>query len=116
MTALLLVPTILALLVLAAHFLRAGVLFAVVILIVLIPLLGLRRRWIPRLFQGILVLGALEWVRTLLMLRTVRLALGEPYARMAAILGGVVLFTLLAAALFEVPRVSRWYRGRREKM
>lgn len=112
MTFLLLVPAVLSLLVLAAHFLRAGVLFAVVVLIALVPLFGLRRRWVPRLFQGILALGALEWVRTLLALRAARMAFGQPYARMMMILGGVVVFTLLSAALFEVPKVRRWYRGR----
>lgn len=112
MTVLLLFPVVLATLVLAAHFLRAGALFAVVILIIILPLLGLRRWWVPRLFQAVLGLGALEWLRTLLVLREVRIALGQPHARMVAILAGVALFTLIAAALFEVPRVRRWYRER----
>lgn len=112
MTVLLLVPAVLSTLVLAAHFLRAGALPVVVLLIVVIPLLGLRRSWVPRLFQIILGLGALEWLRSLLALRSMRLALGQPHARMVAILGGVALFTALAAALFEVPRVREWYRTR----
>ena len=107
-----LVPTALALLVLAAHFLRAGWLPLVVILVALIPLLGLRRRWVPRLFQLILGLGAMEWLRTLLELRDIRVALGQPHTRMVAILGGVALFTALCAALFELPPVRNWYRGR----
>jgi hypothetical protein len=111
MTALLLAPAVLSLLVLAAHVLRAGVLFAVIALILLIPVLGLRRPWVPRMFQGVLVLGALEWVRTLLALKSARIAMEQPYGRMVAILGGVALFTLLAATLFEAPRVRRWYRG-----
>jgi hypothetical protein len=109
---LLLTPVALSLLVLAAHFLRAGVLFAVVVLIVLVPLLGLRRRWVPRLFQALLALGALEWARTLLALRSARIAVGQPHLRMVAILAGVALFTLLSAALFELPAVRDWYRGR----
>ncbi len=112
MTVLLLVPTVLSLLVLAAHFLRAGVLVAVVLLIVILPLLGLRRGWVPRLFQAVLGLGALEWLRTLVALRAVREALGMPHARMVAILAGVALFSLVAAALFEVPRLRDWYRAR----
>ena len=110
MIAVALVPSALALLVLAAHFLRAGWLPLVVILVALIPLLGLRRRWVPRLFQVILGLGAMEWLRTLLELRDIRLALGQPHARMVAILGGVALFTAVCAALFELTPVRNWYR------
>lgn len=102
----------LATMVLAAHFLRDGNLAAVVILIALIPLLGLQRRWVPRVFQVILGLGALEWLRTLLALRDMREALGQPHARMVAILGTVAVFTALTAAAFELPRVRGWYRRR----
>lgn len=100
----------LAMLVLAAHFLRAGWLPLVVVVIAVIPLLGLRRWWVPRVFQAILGLGALEWLRTLFELRDIRRALGQPHARTAVILGGVALFTALAAAAFELGPVRRWYR------
>ncbi|MFO7892748.1 MAG: hypothetical protein R6U63_03345 [Longimicrobiales bacterium] len=103
---------VLAMVVLAAHFLRAGWLPVVVVLVAVIPLLGLRRRWVPRLFQLILGLGALEWLRTLLELRDIRQALGQPHARMVAILGMVALVTALAAAIFELPPIRRWYRRR----
>jgi hypothetical protein len=110
--ALLLLPTVLSLLVLAAHFLRAGVLVAVVALIVILPLLGLRRRWVPRLFQAVLGLGVLEWLRTLLVLRAAREAMGMASTRMVLILAGVALFGAVAAALFEVPRLRDWYAAR----
>lgn len=112
MKVLALLPVVLSTLLLAAHFLRAGALAAVVLLIVLIPLLGLRRWWVPRLFQLILGLGALEWLRTLLVFRELRIVRGEPHARMTAILAAVALFTVVSAALFELPAVRRWYRRR----
>jgi hypothetical protein len=108
--ALYLFPALLGTLLLAAHFLRSGNLAVVVLLVAFVPLLGLRRRWIPRAFQVVLGLGALEWLRTLLELRRVRAALGMPHARMVAILGAVALFTAFAAVMFEVPRVRAWYR------
>jgi len=111
MIAIALVPAALATVVLAAHFLRAGWLPLVVVLVAVIPLLGLRRGWVPRLFQVILGLGTLEWLRTLLSLRDLRQALGQPHARMVAILGIVALITAVAAALFELPKVRSWYRG-----
>lgn len=107
-----LVPAVVSILVLAAHFLRMGALVPVVLIIVVIPLLGLRRWWVPRLFQLILVLGALEWLRTMWVLRDTRVAQDEPFARTVAVLAGVALFTIVSAALFELPRVRRWYRER----
>lgn len=104
----------LALVLLAAHFLRDGNLAAVVILLAVIPLLGLQRRWVPRLFQVILGLGALEWLRTVLALRGARAAMGQPYGRMLVILGAVTLFTTIAAAVFEADPIRRWYRRKGE--
>ncbi|MDX1676074.1 MAG: hypothetical protein R3314_14865 [Longimicrobiales bacterium] len=112
MIAIALVPAALSTVVLAAHFLRAGWLPLVVVLLALIPLLGLRRRWVPRVFEVVLGLGALEWLRTLLELRDIRMALGQPHGRMVAILGAVAVFTALSAALFEIPPVRNWYRRR----
>lgn len=110
MIAIALVPATLATVVLAAHFLRAGWLPLVVALVAVIPLLGLRRRWVPRLFQVMLGLGSLEWLRTLLELRDARQATGQPHGRMVAILGAVAVLTAVTAALFELPRVRAWYR------
>ncbi len=112
MTILALTPAVLGTLLLAAHFLRMGAFTAVIALIFLVPLLGLQRWWVPRIFQVVLGLGALEWVRTLLVFRGLRAARDMPHARMTAILLGVALFTALAAVLFELPRVRRWYRRR----
>ncbi len=112
MTILALTPAVLGTLLLAAHLLRMGALTAVIALIFLIPLLGLRRWWVPRVFQLVLGLGALEWVRSLLVFRALRIARDLPHARMSVILLAVALFTALAAALFELPRVRAWYRRR----
>ena len=109
MTALLLTPVVLSLVVLAAHFLRDGHLTLVILTLGLVALLPLRRSWVPRLFQGVLVLAAAEWIRTLLQLRDFRIALGQPHGRMTAILVGVAAFTALSALVFEAPRLRRRY-------
>lgn len=86
----------LSFLVLAAHFLRSGS-------ILLAPsLLFAGLAWIshPRLqrvVQGALVLAAVEWMRTLLTLASLRQAVGLPWMRMAGILGAVAGLALLAA-------------------
>lgn len=69
-------PVCLSLLVLAAHFYRAQMLALSVLSMVLMALLWLRRGWVPVLLQLALALGALEWLRTLVMLVMERSALG----------------------------------------
>jgi len=108
MPALLLVPAALAALLLAAHFYRAGALWGVALAVALVALLPVRRPWAARTVQAGLVLGALEWVRTLATFAAVRVSTGQPYVRMALILGAVALVTALAALAFE----SRTLRAR----
>ena len=104
------VPIVLSLLVLAAHFLRGGSLLIAVLVLGLLGLLFVRRMWVVRLVQVVLALGALEWTRTLVVLAMRRSAQGEPIARMALILGGVVAITVISALLFETKRMRRLYR------
>jgi hypothetical protein len=101
MLALRLAPVAVAAGVLAAHFHRAG---AIVLLTVTLGALALpfvRRRWAARALQVGLVLGALEWLRTLAVLVDARRATGQPYLRLALILGAVAAFTLAAAWIFQ---------------
>jgi hypothetical protein len=105
------VPAVLAFLLLAAHFHRAGATLLVPVCVALAVLVCLRRTWAPRVAQAALVLGSLEWIRTLFAFAADRVALGRPWARLAVILGAVVAFTLLAAWLLQTPRARRWYSG-----
>jgi hypothetical protein len=109
MAALLLVPVLLSTLLLAAHFLRDGQWPIVLLVLCAIPLLAVRRRRAMRLVQVMLVVGALEWGRTLLALASYRLELGAPWTRMALILGAVAAFTALSALVFETRRLRRRY-------
>lgn len=106
---LLFVPIVLSLLLLAAHFLRFGNTLIVVAIVALLGLLFVRRWWVARLMQFVLVLGALEWLRTVVMLVQQRMAIGEPYLRMAVILGIVVAVTIGAALLFQVKDLKATY-------
>ena len=109
MTALLLTPVVLSILVLAAHFLRDGQVVLVVLVLSLLMLLPVPRRWVARVFQLVLLVAAAEWVRTLLELRELRSALGQPYGRMTVILLAVALLTAASALVFETPRLRRRY-------
>lgn len=109
MIALLLLPAALSLIVLGAHFLRAGNLVMVVLVLVLLGLLGARRSWAARTVQIALLLGAVEWARTLVALAAWRSQAGEPMLRLVLILGGVALWTALSALLFQAPRLRTRY-------
>ena len=104
-----LLPVILSLLVLGAHFLRQGSLFIVGSIILLLFMLPIRKGWVAGVAQVVLVVGAAEWVRTLVILAQERMRAGEPYIRMVLILGGVALFTLLSLLVFRNAAVRRWY-------
>jgi hypothetical protein len=104
---LLLIPIILSALTLGAHLLRGGhpvlALAAAALPLLLVP----RPVAALRCLQGLLLLGALEWVRALFQIREMRRALGQPWQRMAIILGAVALVTALSALA-----AGGWFRGR----
>ena len=107
--ALLTIPVVLSLVVLGAHFMRYGNSVGVVGALVLIAMLFVRQPWVARFMQVVLVLGALEWVRTLLELQQVRAALGQPYGRMIVILGLVAAVTACSALVFQSTALKRVY-------
>jgi len=112
MAYLLLVPTVLSVLIFCAHLFRAGALLLVPLVLLTLPLLLLRQGWVARLFQFLLLLIAIEWVLTAVFLANQRQAEGQPWIRMAVILGCVALFSGGAAALFETPQLHRRYPRR----
>jgi len=89
----------LALLLLAAHFYRAGLVPLTVLCAMLIGLLFVRAAWAVRVLQAVLALGALEWLRTAWVFAAARAAQGQPYGRLLAILGTVAAVTAVAALL-----------------
>ena len=96
-----LLPVFLSFLLLAAHFLRAGQMVIVVALLSALLLLLLRKIWVPRVMQVILLLGAVEWLWTLYSVAQLRIRLEMPWTRMAIILGAVSLFTALSCLVFR---------------
>lgn len=103
---------VLSLVVLGAHFLRDGNEAGVALSLAPIALLFVRKPWAARVVQLVLVLGAIEWTRTLYELVQVRSAQGMPATRMAIILGAVVVVTAASALLFETPAMKRIYKPR----
>jgi hypothetical protein len=109
MNAIRLLPVILSFLLLGAHFYRAGYPFLTVLCATLPCLLFLRKAWVPRLFQVLLVLGALEWLRSLYLLAAMRIAFEQPWTRLAFILVAVALFTGLSGLVFRSGKLRARY-------
>ncbi|UCH18955.1 MAG: hypothetical protein JSW36_08220 [Burkholderiales bacterium] len=90
---------------LGAHFFRAGQWPLLLACVVLLPLLLVRRAWVPRLMQACLLAGSLEWAWTAFALAQQRIAFGQPWLRLASILGVVAMFTAASALVFGVRRL-----------
>ncbi len=111
-----LVPVVISLIVLAAHFMRAGNIVMVLVALVLLVLLGVRRRWVAQLVQVALILGTVEWVITLIRLVAWRSDAGQPVLRLVFILGGVALLTALSGLVFRTARLRKWYDSGQTRM
>ncbi len=109
MVALSAIPVVLSSLILGAHFLRAGNLGLTTACVIAPILLSVRRGWVPLVSRALILIAALVWIRVAIDLAQVRIALGEPWIRMATILGGVVLFTVSSALVFRTESMKRWY-------
>jgi hypothetical protein len=107
LTFLLLLPTVLALLTLAAHYARYGLYPLTIGLVALLGLVLVRRRWAARVLQVVLCVAALEWGSVLYDVARERAADGRDARRTGRILGGTALFTLFAAGLYQTPRLRR---------
>jgi hypothetical protein len=59
--------------------------------------------------QVVLVLGTLEWLRTMYEIAQIRALHGQPYGRMLAILGVVAAVTLFSALLFRSKTLKAVY-------
>lgn len=107
--ALLILPSLAAVL-LAAHFYRAGHLVFAALALGALVLVAVPRAWAARILQAALVAGAIEWLRTLALFASERMSMGQPWMRLALILGAVALFTAASAAVFQQSAVRRRYR------
>ena len=94
-------PVVLSCLILAAHFSRADILIFTVICLIAAFLPFYKARWVPRFMQWFLILGTLEWIRTLIVFVNERIDLGQPWLRLFIIVGSVTIFTLISAFVFQ---------------
>jgi hypothetical protein len=105
-----LLPIIISGLLLAAHFLRAQIYPLVILSLAFPALLLFKCVWAVRLVQIILVLGALEWIRILLVLVDERRTAGQPWTRLVIILALVAVFTAGSALVFCCRSLKNRYK------
>ncbi len=110
MTLVRLLPVIISCILMAAHFSRSGMNGLAIVWLVLPFLLLVKRHWVARLFQVLLVFAMIIWVETTFKLIHMRQALGEPWTRLAIILGAVALFSGLSALVFENKKLKARYK------
>ena len=110
MNAIKLIPVYLSAILLGAHFMKTGI-YPLVFFSVLFPfLLFIKNKWIVRLIQFILILGAIEWLRSLYFYISEREMTGEPWGRLAIIICSVSLFTAGSSLIFLLKSLKRRYR------
>ena len=105
-----LLPVILAFGLLAAHFSRADMLPAVIVSLLTPFLLLIRKAWVARSIQILLVLGALEWIRSMFGYIQVRKEIGEDWGRLAIILVTVALLTACSGLVFRGKALKKRYQ------
>ena len=105
-----LAPPVIGFLLLVAHFFRAENHPAMILSFFMTGLIFVRRPWAARTVQIGLLLGSVEWLRASTALVIARHEMGEPFLRLAMILGGVFLFTVLSALVFQT-RIIRAHFG-----
>jgi len=110
-----LLPAIISLLFMAAHFYRAG-LIPVALIVLFAPLLLLvPHRRIVRVIQVLLALSGIEWIMTLSRLVSMRQAMGMPWIRLALILGAVAIMTFGSIFMFRLESLRIRYKLDRRK-
>jgi hypothetical protein len=104
-----LLPVIFSFGLLAAHFSRTG-LFPLVILCLAMPLLlFIRKPQLARTMQIVLLLGALEWIRSMIGYIEIRNSIGEDWGRLAIILITVALLTACSGLVFRGKHLRKRY-------
>ena len=104
-----LTPAVLSFLVIGAHFFRAGHWLLVLVSVILICSLIVREPIIVKIVRAALLLTTIEWLRTAYVFASARYEHGEPWLRLAAILGGVALVSFLSTFLFYTKSLKKMY-------
>ncbi|MEN8228688.1 MAG: hypothetical protein ABFS38_11090 [Bacteroidota bacterium] len=105
-----LLPVIISFGLLAAHFSRADLLPLVIVCLIIPVLLFIRKAWVARSIQVLLLIGAFEWIRAMLGYIELRKSIGDDWTRLAIILIVVALLTALSGLVFRGKSLKKRYQ------
>lgn len=105
-----LLPVIVSFGILAAHFSRAGLLPLVIVCLIIPVLLFIRKAWVARTLQVLLLLGGFEWIRAMLGYIELRKSIGDDWTRLAMILIIMALFTAHSGLVFQEKSLKKRYK------
>lgn len=104
-----LIPAILSLLLIGAHFLREGNVIFPLLSLLMIMALCVREPLVARTAQLALLLATAKWFLVTFTFVTERMAAGTPWIRLVCILGAVAALALVALALFWSKALKEMY-------
>ena len=105
-----LIPVLISFLLVAAHFSKLNLNILAVTFLIFPFLLLLKRFWVPRVFQFILIVASLEWIRSMYEYIQDYQANGQSWIRLMFIMLGVALFTALSALVFNNKTIKSKYQ------
>jgi hypothetical protein len=93
------VTTVISALLIGAHFLRSGSYWIAAAAVLFPAILVFRHRAAVWFVQALLLVAAVEWLRTIAIIALERQAYGQPWSRAAAVLGAVAALSVASAFL-----------------
>jgi hypothetical protein len=105
-----LIPVIISMVLIGAHFLRSGNLIFVAVSLLMLFGLFIRHPLSARLMQSALFLSTAEWVRTVFVLISIRSNAGLSWTRLSWILGAVAFVSFASIFVFYSKTLKDRYR------
>ncbi|MEN8251397.1 MAG: hypothetical protein ABFS32_20880 [Bacteroidota bacterium] len=103
------IPIILCFILMAAHLSRANMMILSVVCLVIPFILIWKSKISARVIQVALIIGGLEWIRTLIYYAQIRLENDQPWLRLAIIIGVVAIFNFLTPMVFRTKSMKERY-------
>ena len=104
-----LLPVIFADLILAAHYSRAGHDWLAIIILLLPLTFFIRKAFILRAWQLIMVFSILIWIQVIVDIVMIRMDMGAPWTRLVIILGLVVLLSGFCVWWLENKKIKTFF-------
>lgn len=110
-----LLPLLLAALLFAAHVMRFNGLYPALLIPVLLLTLFIRRYPVIYLWQFLLGLASIEWLRTTVELVRLRMTMEAPFSRLLLIMSTVILYNIFVIVYLRHGTFKTFYKKQRLK-